>query len=232
MLTLILCVITNNFCFSQVIEDMELDEKAISNWIVHNKNAYEGLYFFGISEAESQVFVAIEDSIICVQVLNYTWTAIDNERSDWRPQYTNYHNVKITGNKFFSTETNGEFVIYSKANEKIYGLKLLDPPNGQPGQYEVGTQGNKDKLEYMNGKYSFTKFDIVSQEELNKLSLQELKIMRNEIYARYGYLFTSKGEMDLYFRKQDWYVSLNDNVDNYLTEIEKENIKRIKLAEK
>jgi hypothetical protein len=55
--------------------------------------------------------------------------------------------------------------------------------------------------------------------------------MRNEIFARYGYKFKSGGEMDKYFKSQDWYSGQHDNVNDFLTELEKENIKLIRQIE-
>jgi hypothetical protein len=56
--------------------------------------------------------------------------------------------------------------------------------------------------------------------------------MRNEIFARYGYKFTPGSEMYNYFNQQDWYSAKYDNVNDFLTDIEKENINLIKQAEK
>ncbi len=67
--------------------------------------------------------------------------------------------------------------------------------------------------------------------ELSIKSKQELKIMRNEIYARYGYAFIDGGEMDKYFRHQDWYKPYYTNVDSFLTQIEIYNIVKIKEFE-
>lgn len=63
------------------------------------------------------------------------------------------------------------------------------------------------------------------------LSPNELKIMRNEIFARYGYTFKTK-EMIYHFRKQRWYRPMNTNVTSMLTSIEKENGRRIQMYEK
>ena len=55
--------------------------------------------------------------------------------------------------------------------------------------------------------------------------------MRNEIYARYGYIFMKGGGMNVYFRQQDWYKDQYLNVDKFLTNLEKANSKIIKDAE-
>lgn len=55
--------------------------------------------------------------------------------------------------------------------------------------------------------------------------------MRNEIFARYGYKFKTGGKMDSYFQQQDWYKKQHDNVNDFLTGIEQQNIKLIQQIE-
>jgi len=64
------------------------------------------------------------------------------------------------------------------------------------------------------------------------LTLEDLDLMRNEIFAEYGMKFkTDKWKM--YFQKYDWYKPTYDNVDNRLTEIDKYNLKIIlEISEK
>jgi hypothetical protein len=54
--------------------------------------------------------------------------------------------------------------------------------------------------------------------------------MRNEIYARHGYIFKTFF-MSEYFNSWNWYKPTLDNVNNKLTELEKDNIKLIKAVE-
>ena len=70
----------------------------------------------------------------------------------------------------------------------------------------------------------------LSAEDVENLNGWELKIMRNEIFARHGYIFKTD-EMKEYFKYQSWYQPKYDNVDDMLTKVEKENIKLIKRYE-
>jgi hypothetical protein len=86
----------------------------------------------------------------------------------------------------------------------------------------------------INLKYQL-KYDVVSRSKLNskyfeKFSKEELRIMRNEIFASYGYIFSSK-DLKEYFEGTKWYTPSSKNVDNKLTDIEKYNIKLIQQAE-
>ena len=68
---------------------------------------------------------------------------------------------------------------------------------------------------------------------LHRLELSDLRLLRNEIFARKGYVFKSK-ELCKYFSKFDWYepkyVALE--IDKHLTPIDSFNIKVIQKAEK
>jgi len=54
----------------------------------------------------------------------------------------------------------------------------------------------------------------------------ELRLMRNEIFARYGYIFQSE-ELTNYFSNKRWYRARYTNIDALLTDIDKKNIKLI-----
>ena len=79
------------------------------------------------------------------------------------------------------------------------------------------------------------KYQVASQRELTAADLQvkssaELKIMRNEIFARYGYIFKTK-DMKEYFGSQPWYRPSAADVTRKLTALEKKNVELIKKAE-
>ncbi|MDP4093563.1 MAG: YARHG domain-containing protein [Bacillota bacterium] len=65
----------------------------------------------------------------------------------------------------------------------------------------------------------------------NKLTKEELGLLRNGIYAKYGYKFKSKEYSD-YFSQIDWYKPSKDSVDELLNEIDKKNINLILALEK
>ena len=58
----------------------------------------------------------------------------------------------------------------------------------------------------------------------------ELRLMRNEIFARYGYRFRSN-DLKEWFEQKRWYHPSRNNVDSLLTEIDKENIRLIQYYE-
>ena len=90
----------------------------------------------------------------------------------------------------------------------------------------------KVRLTFYPGKFAYASLRLLSKEELSILTKSDLQIMRNEIYARYGYLFESDGDMNKYFRKQSWYNGQSKNVDIFLSDLERQNIKIIQAIEK
>ncbi len=79
------------------------------------------------------------------------------------------------------------------------------------------------------------KYPQVSERNLDASSLMgyskaELKIMRNEIFAVYGYIFKTE-PLKSHYGAMRWYKPQHDNVENLLTDIEKSNVQVIKQVE-
>lgn len=68
-----------------------------------------------------------------------------------------------------------------------------------------------------------TSDNSLKRENLKTLSLEELRLLRNEIFAKHGYIFNST-DLNEYFSSKDWYVPKYKNVDTLLTKTDKENI--------
>ena len=66
--------------------------------------------------------------------------------------------------------------------------------------------------------------------DVSYLSKYELKIMRNEIFARHGYIFKTSA-MAQYFSGQSWYRPLHKDVSSKLSTTEKDNVNFIKRYE-
>jgi hypothetical protein len=70
----------------------------------------------------------------------------------------------------------------------------------------------------------------VTADELQGASAWDLKIMRNEIFARHGYVFKTD-DMKRYFSQQAWYRPQSDDVLGSLSPIELANVETIKAVE-
>lgn len=80
------------------------------------------------------------------------------------------------------------------------------------------------------GQYPFTTSRLVTDDDLKDKTLEELRIMRNEIFARHGHTFKSE-ELKNHFNSQPWYKSTTADATSQLTETEKKNVDFIKRLE-
>jgi len=92
------------------------------------------------------------------------------------------------------------------------------------------TEDNRDENE-IKGDFPEASASVLTDEDLRNKIPWELRVMRNEIFARLGYKFKSE-EMRDYFLNKSWYIPLYDNVDGLLSKTETENIELIKRYEK
>ena len=82
-----------------------------------------------------------------------------------------------------------------------------------------------------DGQYSFTTVLELYPNDVSGYSKQELRLMRNEIFARHGFIFRKNSDLDIYFRLQDWYQENPDYHDELLTKIERDNVVVLKKVE-
>src|SRR5687767_37633 len=72
---------------------------------------------------------------------------------------------------------------------------------------------------------------LVTEEMLKGLSLHELRLLRNEVYARRGRQFRTEW-LSQYFWSQPWYDAREDAAEPELSEVEKKNIETIVAYER
>jgi len=72
--------------------------------------------------------------------------------------------------------------------------------------------------------------NILILSDLVSFSSEELRFLRNMIYAKYSYKFNSQ-ELINFFSRFKWYNSIEDNVDSFFTDIDERNIQFIKMLE-
>ncbi len=68
---------------------------------------------------------------------------------------------------------------------------------------------------------------IIKEEQIKGLSIDETRLLTNEIFARNGYQFENS-RFQSFFEEKSWYKSNNDNKKVVFNEIEKSNIKLFK----
>lgn len=161
------------------------------------------------------------------------------------------HLGTLSEHDYFCKESSYRFVndsiIEVKSNLEEYRKK------GQKYEFEtnftyhkIGKDGTINKLT-SNRYFDFTKFIFIDESNLkgcfawwreqdeysndnmwmaDHLSIEDLDIMRNEIFAEYGYKFKSE-KWQKYFSKQSWYIPRYDDVNDLLTEMDKANVQFI-----
>jgi hypothetical protein len=72
---------------------------------------------------------------------------------------------------------------------------------------------------------------LVTEEMLKGLSLHELRLLRNEVYARRGRQFRTEW-LSQYFWSQPWYEAREDSAEPELSETEKKNVETIVAYER
>ncbi|MFD1705974.1 YARHG domain-containing protein [Siminovitchia sediminis] len=75
----------------------------------------------------------------------------------------------------------------------------------------------------------YSDYAYLQFEDIKGMSKEELRLARNEIYARHGYIFKSK-DLQNYFDRQAWYTR-NPNYKGDLTAVEEHNVNFIKSFE-
>jgi hypothetical protein len=83
------------------------------------------------------------------------------------------------------------------------------------------------------GRWPWTSTRLIQPAELYPLSLGDLEIMRNEIYARHGWVFRRQ-DLRQYFEHQPWYRPSSENafysnrrVEAELSPVERRNLQII-----
>ena len=217
---------------AQYIGWSEIDTTKVATWQAAFESDYAGSYHFGESEGESSLYLICSEGFWVGQIQS---GAFSEDGRSWISTYENLKNIVISTEGNFKSDTySGSFVSYTSEDGSLeYGLKIYDSWSGhEKGAYEIGIRTMTSFDDLYDGDYKEASYKILSSEKLQALSKEKLQLMRNEIFARYGYIFKKGGAMEEHFKQQKWYKPSNKNVDGYLTAIEKENIKNILNIEK
>ena len=196
-------------------------------FIISSQNInYSGKYTCHIDGGEtSETLVLIDTDYPFAYIKFWIWEDYEDGREPdgfWKTGYEYLTNIKITNNKFYSSQYNGHFVI----TQQDTSILMINSPYNDTCSYYL--EGNLDYMSIV----SIYKFDKYTLSSLVRMKDLDLKIMRNGIFARHGYIFISGGEMDKYFRSKEWYIPKFNNINHLLSDIEKHNIQLIKQLEK
>lgn len=122
-----------------------------------------------------------------------------------------------------------------KYSEELYAIDIKEGEGGEI-PFEVSPHGLKssDIHAFLREVDSKRKYPEVSNRslqpsELKDKTVKELRLMRNEVFAAYGYKFKDEA-LTKHFRNQEFYSQSSD-ITAFLSALEKDNIALIKKVE-
>lgn len=115
----------------------------------------------------------------------------------------------------------GGFFIYQNFTKKTETINYDTSVNNENSYYDNNAI---DESEY---KYEYLREREMTYADVEGKSAEELRLMRNYIFARRGYIFESE-DLKEYFERFSWYVPLYYDVTPRLSDIEKYNVNFIK----
>ncbi len=105
-----------------------------------------------------------------------------------------------------------------------------EPNDKNKTPVEMTLQSRKFKYDPKVGEYSKASTKLLKVADVENMRPAELRLMRNEIYARHGYSFIIE-DMQQHFAAVDWYMPVALDVTSKLTETETKNAALIKRYE-
>ena len=162
--------------------------------------------------------------LVALFILLLIWTMATNDPEELkRISDEEYSNTKVTTEeKVVESETKTKANTTEKENQKN---------NEEDDKYEDEYAGYEDQFIFPGSSHR-----IIPDSEIENKTQEELRLGRNEIFARYHYIFESD-DLNTYFRDEvEWYTpgSTKNGFDNSnieLNSIEKKNIENIKKFE-
>lgn len=118
----------------------------------------------------------------------------------------------------------GGYFIYQNFIKKTETINYDTSVNNENSYYD---NNDIDESEY---KYEYLREREMTYDDVEGKSAEELRLMRNYIFARRGYIFESE-DLKEYFEQFSWYVPLYYDVTPRLSDIEKYNVNFIKEYE-
>jgi len=169
---------------------------------------------------------------------NFSYSCkVENDIAYWIVENHNSLGKCSAGNQWILTMKKGDY------EPEVYLPENKDCQELTPNFARLGKKGNaRNKEEAPTkatvennssatpGKYPQASERLLTDSDLQGISKQNLRIMRNEIFARHGYIFKSD-DLKEHFGNQSWYTPKYADVNSMLTSIEQKNVKFIQSYE-
>jgi hypothetical protein len=138
-------------------------------------------------------------------------------------EITNHSNYWLTS-FFFRTEHR-----LTRINDQTIEIQVNDVSPNLDDTFSISFS-NFPAFEYPHYAVTETRWrlnrEIIPNEELTLLNSEQLRILRNSIYAYHGYEFRS-ADLRNYFSRQNWYRINNNFTENIFSENERTNLENI-----
>lgn len=179
--------------------------------------------FFG----EHKITLSIE-KIVGDTVMGYSIVK-GNERAFSGSWESEVEGFSFVGKEPGDHPEDGVFAMKFNPKEKTLTGRW-EAPGKNLAPVELALKARKFQYDAKAGQYPKTSTKLLKESDVENMRPAELRIMRNEIYARHGYSFTLE-DMQKHFAQADWYMPVVLDVKDKLTPTERKNAELIKRYE-
>ncbi|WP_166647336.1 YARHG domain-containing protein [Prosthecobacter fusiformis] len=174
-----------------------------------------------------KITVSIE-KIVGRTVLGYS-VVTGNERAFSGSWQTVAEGISFIGKEPGDHPEDGVFNLSFNATNKTLAGRW-DANDKKKPSVDLSLKARKFKYDPSAGEYAQASSRVLKEKDVENLTQAELRLMRNEIYARHGYSFIIQ-DMQEHFAKVDWYMPVALDVADRLTPLEAKNAALIKRYE-
>ncbi|MCR4690425.1 MAG: YARHG domain-containing protein [Lachnospiraceae bacterium] len=168
----------------------------------------------------------------------YCESSYDPHKWDVVPDYDGDEDFTTIDHSFCAKATINES---SPCGLTIEGIQYDDPVSAKIAAdagidfsgKAYGTAAQQESTDESSFVLPASSREKLSESDIENLSADQLRMARNEIYARHGRKFKDK-DLQAYFEKQSWYIGIidpEDFSDDMLSDLERENANLLKKAE-
>lgn len=174
-----------------------------------------------------KITVSIE-KIVGRTVMGYS-VVMGNERAFSGAWQSLPDGIAFMGKEPGDHAEDGTFTLLFNAGEKTLSGQWEANDKKLP-PVELSLKARTFKYDPKTGQYPMASTRLLKEKDVENLRQEELRLMRNEIYARHGYSFIIQ-DMQEHFAKVDWYMPVALDVKDRLTAVEAKNVALIKRYE-
>lgn len=176
---------------------------------------------------QHKITVSIE-KVVGRSLLGYS-IVMGNERAFSGAWQTVENGIAFVGKEPGDHPQDGIFTLIFNAKDKTLN-GTWEATNQKVAAVKLQLKAQKFKYNPKVGEYPEASTRLLKESDVENLRQSELRLMRNEIYARHGYSFTIK-DMQEHFAKVDWYMPVALDVAGKLTPTEVKNAALIRRYE-